>query len=156
MLNDWKARLWCRFFLLSVLSRCISTTILRGSMQQLVLDAWYDIYVIKKTNETAAQVFPVMLCGESGFYARLDVCVRIEKLSAIANSDTPKPPSGCLLHLEWLAVPAFTCKPLQWLRIKAGTLINSFSVRWFTVQATFLGRFEPPLRRRGLACSSLR
>jgi len=38
-------------------------------MQQLVLDAWYDIYVIKKTNETAAQVFPVMLDVEIRFYA---------------------------------------------------------------------------------------
>jgi len=29
----------------------------------------YDIYVIKKTNETAAQVFPVMLDVNPEFYA---------------------------------------------------------------------------------------
>jgi len=59
-------------------------------MQQLVWMRVSMIYVIKKTNETAAQVFPVMLDVKIRFY-RLDICIKNnEKLSAIANSNTPK------------------------------------------------------------------
>jgi magnesium-protoporphyrin IX monomethyl ester (oxidative) cyclase len=52
----------------------------------------YDIHVIKKTNETAGRVFPVILDVENPvFYERLDVCVKNnEKLTAISNSNTPK------------------------------------------------------------------
>jgi magnesium-protoporphyrin IX monomethyl ester (oxidative) cyclase len=52
----------------------------------------YDIYVIKKTNETAGRVFPVILdVDKPEFYERLEVCIRNnEKLGAIAESKTPK------------------------------------------------------------------
>jgi len=51
----------------------------------------YDIYVIKKTNETAAQVFPVMLDVENPGFTRLDICIKNnEKLSAI-TLNTPIP-----------------------------------------------------------------
>ncbi len=94
MLNDWKAKLWCRFFLLSVFATMYLNDIQRaGFYKSLGLDAReYDIHVIKKTNETAARVFPVMLDVEKPeFYERLDVCVgNNEKLSAIASSRTPK------------------------------------------------------------------
>jgi magnesium-protoporphyrin IX monomethyl ester (oxidative) cyclase len=93
-LNDWKAKLWSRFFLLSVFATMYLNDIQRaGFYKALGLDAReYDIHVIKKTNETAARVFPVMLDVENPeFYERLDVCVRNnDKLSAIASSKTPK------------------------------------------------------------------
>lgn len=94
MLNDWKARLWSRFFLLSVFATMYLNDIQRsGFYASIGLDAReYDIYVIKQTNETAGRVFPVILDVESPeFYQRLDVCIKNnEKLSAIANSNTPK------------------------------------------------------------------
>jgi magnesium-protoporphyrin IX monomethyl ester (oxidative) cyclase len=94
MLNDWKARLWSRFFLLSVFATMYLNDIQRKDFYAAIgLDARdYDIYVIKKTNETAGRVFPVVLDVENPeFYQRLDVCVKNnEKLSAIANSKTPK------------------------------------------------------------------
>ncbi|BAY77386.1 hypothetical protein NIES25_38480 [Nostoc linckia NIES-25] len=94
MLNDWKARLWSRFFLLSVFATMYLNDIQRKDFYAtLGLDAReYDIHVIKKTNETAGRVFPLMLDVENPeFYERLDVCVNNnEKLSAIANSNTPK------------------------------------------------------------------
>lgn len=94
MLNDWKARLWCRFFLLSVFATMYLNDIQRqGFYASIGLDAReYDIYVIKQTNETAGRVFPVMLDVDSPeFYQRLDVCIKNnEKLTAIANSNTPK------------------------------------------------------------------
>ena len=94
-LNDWKAKLWSRFFLLSVFATMYLNDIQRsGFYKALGLDARdYDIHVIKKTNESAAKVFPVILDVEKPeFYDRLDVCIaNNEKLSAIVNSSTPKP-----------------------------------------------------------------
>jgi magnesium-protoporphyrin IX monomethyl ester (oxidative) cyclase len=93
-LNDWKAKLWCRFFLLSVFATMYLNDIQRAAFYaSLGLDAReYDKYVIEKTNETAARVFPVMLDVEKPeFYDRLEICVKNnEKLTAIASSNTPK------------------------------------------------------------------
>ena len=92
-LNDWKAKLWCKFFLLSVFATMYLNDIQRSDFYASIgLNACdYDKYVIEKTNETAARVFPVMLDVESPeFYERLEVCVKNnEKLTAIANSNRP-------------------------------------------------------------------
>ncbi|OCR00375.1 magnesium-protoporphyrin IX monomethyl ester aerobic oxidative cyclase [Oscillatoriales cyanobacterium USR001] len=93
-LNDWKAKLWCRFFLLSVFATMYLNDIQRSEFYAAIgLNARdYDIEVIKKTNDTAGRVFPVILdVNNPEFYQRLDVCVENnEKLSAIANTNTPK------------------------------------------------------------------
>jgi magnesium-protoporphyrin IX monomethyl ester (oxidative) cyclase len=94
-LNDWKAKLWCRFFLLSVFATMYLNDVQRKDFYaSLGLDAReYDKYVIEKTNETSAKVFPVILDVQNPkFYERLEVCVKNnEQLTAIANSSTPKP-----------------------------------------------------------------
>lgn len=94
MLNDWKARLWCRFFLLSVFATMYLNDVQRSGFYQAIgLDAReYDIRVIKKTNETAGRVFPIILDVEKPeFYERLEICTKNnEKLGAIANSNSPK------------------------------------------------------------------
>lgn len=93
-LNDWKAKLWSRFFLLSVFATMYLNDLQRsGFYAALGLDAReYDILVIEKTNETAGRVFPVMLnVGHPEFYDRLDICVsNNQKLTEIVNSNTPK------------------------------------------------------------------
>jgi magnesium-protoporphyrin IX monomethyl ester (oxidative) cyclase len=93
-LNDWRAKLWSRFFLLSVFVTMYLNDIQRADFYKILgLNARdYDIHVIKKTNETAGRVFPVILDVDNPeFYDRLDVCVKNnEKLSAIVNSNTPK------------------------------------------------------------------
>jgi magnesium-protoporphyrin IX monomethyl ester (oxidative) cyclase len=93
-LNDWKAKLWCRFFLLSVFATMYLNDIQRGEFYAAIgLNARdYDIEVIEKTNDTAGRVFPVILdVNNPEFYQRLDVCVENnEKLSAIAANNTPK------------------------------------------------------------------
>lgn len=93
-LNDWRAKLWCRFFLLSVFATMYLNDVQRSSFYaSLGLDAReYDIHVIKKTNETAGRVFPIILDVEKQeFYERLETCIKNnEKLSAIASSTTPK------------------------------------------------------------------
>ncbi len=94
MLNDWKAKLWSRFFLLSVFATMYLNDLQRADFYAAIgLNARdYDKYVIEKTNETAGRVFPVMLNVEHPeFYERLDVCVENNnKLTAIANSNAPK------------------------------------------------------------------
>ncbi len=94
-LNNWKARLWSRFFLLSVFATMYLNDVQRaGFYAALGLDAReYDKEVIKKTNETAARVFPVMLnVDDPKFYEGLETCVtNNEKLTAIASSNTLAP-----------------------------------------------------------------
>ena len=94
ILNDWKARLWCRFFLLSVFVTMYLNDIQRSGFYAAIgLNAReYDKKVIEKTNETAGRVFPIVLDVENPeFYQRLEVCVKTnEKLTAIANSNSPK------------------------------------------------------------------
>ncbi|MBS0017169.1 MAG: magnesium-protoporphyrin IX monomethyl ester (oxidative) cyclase [Arthrospira sp. SH-MAG29] len=93
LLNDWKARLWCRFFLLSVFATMYLNDLQRADFYAAIgLNARdYDIEVIEKTNETAGRVFPIVLnVDHPSFYQRLDHCVKTnEKLSAIANSNAP-------------------------------------------------------------------
>jgi magnesium-protoporphyrin IX monomethyl ester (oxidative) cyclase len=94
LLKDWKAKLWCRFFLLSVFATMYLNDIQRADFYRAIgLDARdYDIEVIKRTNETAGKVFPIILDVENPeFYQRLDACIKNnEQLGAIVNSGTPK------------------------------------------------------------------
>ena len=89
-LNDWKARLWSRFFLLSVFATMYLNDVQRHHFyESLGLDAReYDKHVIKETNNTAGRVFPVVLNVEHpDFYNRLEKCVtNNEKLTKIASS----------------------------------------------------------------------
>ncbi|MBD1911703.1 MULTISPECIES: magnesium-protoporphyrin IX monomethyl ester (oxidative) cyclase [unclassified Leptolyngbya] len=73
ILNDWKARLWCRFFLLSVFATMYLNDLQRsGFYASLGLNARdYDIHVIKKTNENAGRVFPLVLNVEHPDFIRL-------------------------------------------------------------------------------------
>ena len=94
-LNDWKARLWSRFFLLSVFATMYLNDVQRsGFYASLGLDAReYDKHVIKQTNETAGRVFPVILDVEHpDFYQRLEKCIaNNENLTTIAASNAPAP-----------------------------------------------------------------
>ena len=71
------ARLWCRFFLLSVFATMYLNDLQRSSFYStLGLDAKkFDIHVIKKTNETAGRLFPVILdVDHPSFFKYLDNC----------------------------------------------------------------------------------
>jgi magnesium-protoporphyrin IX monomethyl ester (oxidative) cyclase len=91
-LNNLKSRLWCRFFLLSVFATMYLNDLQRADFYgALGLDAReYDIHVIKKTNETAGRVFPIVLDVENPeFYRRLDVCfANNNKLTEITQSNS--------------------------------------------------------------------
>ena len=82
------AKLWCRFFLLAVFATMYIRDVGRKEFYQaLGLDAReYDKYVIEKTNETSARVFPVVLdVNHSSFYKRLERI--IENNKCLSNID---------------------------------------------------------------------
>eukprot|EP00871_Galdieria_phlegrea_P003995 jgi/Galph1/4597/GphlegSOOS_G3268.1 len=63
ILNTWQSKLWCKFFLLSVFLTMYLNDLQRSDFYKaLGIDARkFDIQVIRKTNESAARVFPVAL-----------------------------------------------------------------------------------------------
>ena len=76
------AKLWCRFFLLAVFATMYIRDVGRKEFYEaLGLNAReYDKYVIDKTNETSARVFPVVLdVNHSSFYERLERIVENNK-----------------------------------------------------------------------------
>ena len=93
LLNDFRAKLWCRFFLLAV----FATMYLRDRSSKfygiLGMDSRnFDIEVIQETNKTAGRVFPVILDVDRPiFFQLLDKCAAdYLKLLASAESTTPK------------------------------------------------------------------
>ena len=88
------AKLWCRFFLLAVFATMYIRDVGRKEFYQaLGLDAReYDKYVIDKTNETSARVFPVVLdVNHSSFYKRLERIIENNKcLSKIDQKNQNK------------------------------------------------------------------
>lgn len=93
-LNDLKARLWCRFFLLSVFATMYLNDVQRsGFYASLGLDArQYDTEVIRKTNESAGRLFPIILDVEDPkFFSQLDSCTKnTAAISEISQSGQPK------------------------------------------------------------------
>ncbi|KAK9664484.1 hypothetical protein RND81_14G045500 [Saponaria officinalis] len=91
-LNDWKAKLWSRFFCLSVtvyvtmyLNDCQRTAFYEG----IGLNTKeFDMHVIIETNRTTARIFPAVLDVENPeFQRKLDRMVAInEKLQDIGQS----------------------------------------------------------------------
>lgn len=93
-LNDWRARLWSRFFLLSVFATMYLNDIQRSDFYaSLGLNARdYDIHVIRKTNETAGRVFPLILnVDHPKFFELMDDSAAANlKIAEINSSNTPK------------------------------------------------------------------
>ncbi|MDM7959825.1 MAG: magnesium-protoporphyrin IX monomethyl ester (oxidative) cyclase [Synechococcus sp. WH 8007] len=102
-----RARLWCRFFLLAVFATMYVRDVARKEFYEaLGLDAReYDKYVIAKTNETSARVFPVVLnVDHPKFYTRLERLVRNnDKLSAADEGNAPAPLKALRKLPYWVA-----------------------------------------------------
>jgi len=130
-LNDWKAKLWCRFFLLSVFATMYLNDIQRADFYAAIgLNARdYDIHVIEKTNETAGRVFPIILdVNNPEFYQRLDVCIQNNaKLTEIVNSKKPsfvKFLQKLPLYVSngWQLLRLYFIKPIDMVRLQ-GTVL---------------------------------
>ncbi len=77
LLNTQESKLWCRFFLLSVFATMYLNDLQRKDFYSSIgLDAkQFDQYVIKKTNQSAENLFPVILDVEHvDFFPLLDKC----------------------------------------------------------------------------------
>ncbi|OLP16892.1 magnesium-protoporphyrin IX monomethyl ester aerobic oxidative cyclase [Leptolyngbya sp. 'hensonii'] len=97
--NNWKARLWSRFFLLTVFVTHSLTVHERASFyDQLGLDATeFDAAVVRNTNETSARAFPSILnTDHPDFFPLLRQCADNNlKLSEIESTSQPQP-------IKWL------------------------------------------------------
>lgn len=79
LLNDFKARLWSRFFLLSVFATMYLNDLQRSGFYATIgLDARkFDIHVIRKTNQSSARLFPVILdVDHPSFFEYLEICAQ--------------------------------------------------------------------------------
>lgn len=86
LLNTNVAKLWCRFFLLTVFATMYLNDLQRSSFYATIgLDAKkFDIHVIKKTNQSAGRLFPVILnVDHPDFFKHLDMCAQAN-LSLVA------------------------------------------------------------------------
>nr|YP_010330256.1 Magnesium-protoporphyrin IX monomethyl ester oxidative cyclase [Porphyridium aerugineum]UNJ17972.1 Magnesium-protoporphyrin IX monomethyl ester oxidative cyclase [Porphyridium aerugineum] len=92
LLNDFKAKLWCRFFLLSVFVTMYLNDFQRANFYTAIgLDPrQFDIQVIRKTNESSARLFPVALnVDHPMFFELLDQCSCLnQQLMNINSSDS--------------------------------------------------------------------
>jgi len=126
-LNDWKAKLWCRFFLLSVFATMYLNDLQRSDFYASIgLDARsYDKHVIEKTNYTAGRVFPVIIdVNNPAFYDSLEICVsNCEKLRAIDASNSIAP-------VKFLRkLPLFLSNASQFIRLYFIKPIDSESLQ---------------------------
>ncbi|HEY9881829.1 MAG TPA: magnesium-protoporphyrin IX monomethyl ester (oxidative) cyclase [Leptolyngbyaceae cyanobacterium] len=122
IVTDWKAKLWCRFFLLSVFATMYLNDLQRKDFYAAIgLNARdYDIEVIKKTNDTSARVFPVILNVEHpDFIKRLDVAAAANaKLSAVSESNQPAPLKFLsrlphIANIGWQVICLYFMKPID-------------------------------------------
>nr|WCH56147.1 magnesium protoporphyrin IX monomethyl ester cyclase [Calliblepharis sp.] len=82
-LNNNEAKLWCRFFLLSVFTTMYLNDFQRSDFYKSIgLDArQYDMQVIRKTNESASRIFPIALnVDKPEFFQYLDECATQNKI----------------------------------------------------------------------------
>jgi magnesium-protoporphyrin IX monomethyl ester (oxidative) cyclase len=93
LLTDWKARLWSRFFLLSVFATMYLNDLQRSGFYATIgLDARkFDIHVIRKTNQSSARLFPVILdVDHPNFFEYLEICAQANlNLIKIDTIDQP-------------------------------------------------------------------
>lgn len=92
--NNWKAKLWAKFFLLTVFITHTLTVFERSDFYDAIgLDAReYNKQVVVNTNKTSIGAFPAVLdTNHPQFFPRLEKCSDYNlKLIAINESDRPK------------------------------------------------------------------
>lgn len=114
-LNDWRAKLWARFFCLSVYVTMYLNDHQRSSFyESLGLDTTqFNMHVLKETNRTTSRIFPAVIdVDHPMFKVHLDNLVVLNrKLIAIGESDAP----GFVKTLQKLPVFAGFFKELTGL-----------------------------------------
>ncbi|WP_017328044.1 magnesium-protoporphyrin IX monomethyl ester (oxidative) cyclase [Synechococcus sp. PCC 7336] len=122
-LNNWLAKLWCRFFLLSVYATMyLNDVAMRPEFYQILgLDPKeYDLDVIQWTNHDSSKVFPVVLNVEHPeFEACLDRCVaNVHRMREVDGSNAPEVVKGLrklplYASSAWQFMRLFAMKPIE-------------------------------------------
>jgi magnesium-protoporphyrin IX monomethyl ester (oxidative) cyclase len=122
LLEGWQSKLWCRFFLLSVFVTMYLNDVQRaGFYASIGLDARkFDIHVIRKTNQSSARLFPVILDTENPlFFDYLEECCRenLELLQIeqqnISQIDKTIQKTFKTLNIITLIIKLFLLKPID-------------------------------------------
>lgn len=122
MWRGWKAKLWSRFFLLSVFATHTLTVHERADFYESVgLDAQeYDRAVTRHTNSTSAKAFPVILDTEHPqFFPRLERCSDYNlQLSQISESNSSSIVKFCRklplqIAIFWNLICLYLIKPIE-------------------------------------------
>jgi len=125
--NNWKARLWARFFLLTVFATHTMTVLERSTFYDSIgIDPQeYNKQVIHHTNETAKRAFPTILdTHHSEFFPRLERCaIANQKLAEISSNQRPAAIQFCQ-KLPWIGAIVW-----QLLRLYLLPSINAESCR---------------------------
>nr|YP_010986164.1 magnesium-protoporphyrin IX monomethyl ester cyclase [Polyopes affinis]WOL37082.1 magnesium-protoporphyrin IX monomethyl ester cyclase [Polyopes affinis] len=121
-LNNLEAKLWCRFFLLSVFATMYLNDFQRYDFYKSIgLDSrQYDMQVIRKTNESASRVFPVALnVDQPEFFKYLDHCASQNK-QLIEIDRTIKNPLRkeivklpLYINLAWNLIKLYLIPPIE-------------------------------------------
>ncbi|MBD0265289.1 MAG: magnesium-protoporphyrin IX monomethyl ester (oxidative) cyclase, partial [Tolypothrix sp. Co-bin9] len=127
--NNWKSRLWVRFFLLTVFATHTLTVFERATFYESIgINAReYNTKVIEETNNTAARAFPLILdTNHPEFFRRLEKCSENNlKLAEINASDAygglrqrPKiiklaQKLPLLLSIAWHLLRIYLLKPID-------------------------------------------
>lgn len=94
LLNTLESRLWCKFFLLAVFATMYLNDVQRGDFYATIgLDSrQFDKHVIRKTNQSASTVFPVILdVDRPEFFDLMEKCSDINcALINLEKEETPE------------------------------------------------------------------
>jgi magnesium-protoporphyrin IX monomethyl ester (oxidative) cyclase len=120
-LTGLRAKLWCRFFLLSVFATMYLNDIQRtGFYESLgLVTRDFEREVIAKTNKSAGKVFPIILDVEHpDFYPRLEKCVsnneKLAEINRVGGSSIAKLAKKLPIYLSNAVelIALYTIKPI--------------------------------------------
>lgn len=120
--NNWRSRLWVRFFLLTVFATHTMTVFERADFYTAIgiHPRKYNNRVIAETNKTAARAFPLILnTDHPEFFWRLEQCSEKNlQLIALNNSDRPKIVKffqriPLILGIVWQMLRIYLMKPID-------------------------------------------
>ncbi|WP_353932098.1 magnesium-protoporphyrin IX monomethyl ester (oxidative) cyclase [Okeanomitos corallinicola TIOX110] len=120
--NNWKARLWVRFFLLTVFVTHTMTVFERSDFYEIlgIHPRKYNTQVVTETNKTASRAFPVTLnTNHPYFFWYLEQCaINNQKLIELKNSNE----SGItkffqkiplIKNIVWYMLKLYLIKPIN-------------------------------------------
>ncbi|MBD2176023.1 magnesium-protoporphyrin IX monomethyl ester (oxidative) cyclase [Pseudanabaena sp. FACHB-1998] len=129
--GTWQAKLWARFFLLTVFATHTITVFERADFYKSIgLDArQYNKEVVINTNHTAISAFPTVLdTDHPDFFPRLEKCVDYNfKLTTINESDRPQLIKNLqklplLVAIVWQLLLVYLIKPID-AEVQRGTVL---------------------------------